>query len=179
MKKNLVQVAFSPISRLGFWYITRKPNFSDTWPRPSLLGSILGTYQLHNCTNEIILLVVRSRYLGVGIMWNGIWFVSTTNLSIEKNYMSVSQHWKTHNFFSTMSCCCYRRCPMLLLEEMTMMVVPSNSIPDGVLVGRRHNFYYKNSILTMTTNLEWKKKLSVLLLGQKDTQSTTDGLFGK
>ena len=66
---------------------------------------------------------------------------------------------------------------MLLLEEMTMMeVVPSNSIPDGVLVGRRHNFYYKNSILTMTTNLEWKKKLSVLLLGQKDTQT---GLFGK
>ena len=51
---------------------------------------------------------------------------------------------------------------MLLLEEMTMMeVVPSNSIPDGVLVGRRHNFYYKNSTLTMMTNLERKKKLSV------------------
>ena len=50
---------------------------------------------------------------------------------------------------------------MLLLEEMTMMeVVPSNSIPDGVLVGRRHNFYYKNSTLTMMTNLERKKKLS-------------------
>ena len=47
---------------------------------------------------------------------------------------------------------------MLLLEEMTMMeVVPSNSIPDGVLVGRRHNFYYKNSTLTMMTNLERKK----------------------
>ena len=55
---------------------------------------------------------------------------------------------------------------MLLLEEMTMMVVPSNSIPDGVLVGRRHNFYYKNSTLTMMTNLERKKKVVCILLGQ-------------
>ena len=41
-------------------------------------------------------------------MWNGIWvlYCLYTNLSIEKNYMSVSQHWKTHNFFSTMSYCC-------------------------------------------------------------------------